>query len=102
MADFGYDVTEFCNVDPVFGTLDDFDRLLSEAHGRGIKLVLDYVPNHTSNQHPWFIESRSSRTNPKRDWYVWRDARPDGSPPNNWLSHRGGSAWAWDQLTSQS
>ena len=101
MADFGYDVSDYCDVDPVFGTLADFDRLIAAAHERGLKLILDYVPNHSSDRHPWFVESRSSRTNPKRDWYVWRDAALDGGPPNNWLSEFGGSAWAWDAPTGQ-
>lgn len=101
MADFGYDVSDYCAIHPAFGTLDDFDRLVAAAHGRGLKLILDYVPNHSSDRHPWFAESRSSRTNPKRDWYVWRDARPDGGPPNNWLSEFGGSAWTWDETTGQ-
>ena len=76
MADFGYDVADYCDVHPIFGTLADFDRLLAEAHARGLKLILDFVPNHTSDQHPWFLESRSSRDNPKRDWYIWRDPAP--------------------------
>ena len=80
MADFGYDVSDYCNVHPIFGTLDDFDHLLSEAHARSIKVVLDLVPNHTSNQHPWFLESRSSRDNPKRDWYIWRDRQAGWQP----------------------
>ena len=93
MADFGYDVADYRDVDPRFGTLADFDDLLGAAHARGLKLLLDFVPNHSSDQHPWFQESRSSRDNPKRDWYIWRDAKPDGSPPNNWISDFGGSAW---------
>jgi alpha-glucosidase len=101
MADFGYDVSDYCNVDPLFGDLATFDHLLAEAHRRGIKVIIDYVPNHTSDQHPWFIESRSSRDNPKRDWYIWRDAKPDGSRPNNWGSVLGGPAWAWDENTKQ-
>lgn len=101
MADFGYDVKDYVNVDPIFGTLDDFDRLVVEAHRRGLRIIIDFVPNHTSEQHPWFLESRSSRDNPKRDWYVWRDARPDGSLPNNWLSYFGGSMWEWDETTRQ-
>ena len=101
MADFGYDVADYCGIEPTFGTLADFDDLLAAAHARGLKLLLDFVPNHSSNQHPWFVESRSSRTNPKRDWYIWRDARPDGSPPNNWQSYFGGSAWEWDEATGQ-
>ena len=101
MADFGYDVADYCAIDTLFGTLAEFDRLLAAAHGRGLKLLLDFVPNHTSDKHPWFIESRSSRDNPKRDWYIWRDAKPDGSPPNNWISDFGGSAWTWDEATGQ-
>lgn len=101
MADFGYDVADYCGVDPLFGTLADFDRLLAAAHQHGLKLLLDFVPNHSSDQHPWFIESRSSRDNPKRDWYIWRDPAPDGGPPNNWISDFGGSAWAWDEATGQ-
>jgi alpha-glucosidase len=99
--DFGYDIADFCDVDPMYGTLADFDRLLAELHARKIKLLLDLVPNHTSDAHPWFGESRSSRTNPKRDWYVWQDPAPDGGPPNNWLSRFGGSAWEWDSHTGQ-
>jgi alpha-glucosidase len=101
MKDFGYDVADYRGVDPLFGTRDDFDRLLKEAHSRKLRIIIDLVPNHTSDQHPWFLESRSSRDNPKRDWYVWRDAGIDGSPPNNWLSVFGGLAWEWDENTSQ-
>jgi alpha-glucosidase len=101
MADFGYDVADYCGIDPIFGTLENFDSLIEEAHARGLKLILDFVPNHTSDQHAWFQESRSSRTNPKRDWYIWRDPKPDGSPPNNWISNFGGSAWEWDEATGQ-
>ncbi|MEX0614196.1 MAG: alpha-amylase family glycosyl hydrolase [Pirellulales bacterium] len=101
MADFGYDVSDYANVDPLFGTLADFDRLLAEAHRRQMKVVLDFVPNHTSDQHPWLLESRSSRDNPKRDWYIWRDPAPGGGPPNNWLSNFGGSAWEFDERTGQ-
>ncbi len=101
MADFGYDVTDYCNVDPMFGDLATLDELVTQAHRRGIKVILDYVPNHTSNQHPWFLESRSSRDNPKRDWYIWKDAKPDGSPPNNWGAVFGGPAWTWDEKTGQ-
>jgi alpha-glucosidase len=101
MADFGYDVADYCNVDPMFGDLKTFDRLVAEAHKRDIKVIIDYVPNHTSDQHPWFIESRSSRDNPKRDWYIWYDPKPDGSPPNNWGSFFGGPAWTLDQATGQ-
>lgn len=101
MADFGYDISDYQAVDPLFGSLADFDDLLTEVHNRGMKLILDFVPNHTSSQHPWFLESRSSRGNPKRDWYMWHDALPDGSPPNNWLSAFGGSGWEWDEPTQQ-
>ena len=101
MADFGYDVADYCGVDPRFGTLADFDRLLAAAHGHGLKVLLDLVPNHTSDQHPWFQESRTSRDSPKRDWYVWRDPAPDGGPPNNWMSDFGGSSWERDAATGQ-
>ena len=101
MADFGYDIADYCGVDPIFGTLEDFDHLVAEAHRKGLKVILDFVPNHTSDQHAWFRESRSSRTSPKRDWYIWRDAKPDGSVPNNWISNFGGSAWEWDEATGQ-
>jgi alpha-glucosidase len=101
MADFGYDVTDYTAVDPLFGDLDRFDRLVTAAHQRGLKVILDYVPNHTSDQHPWFVASRSSRRDPKRDWYVWRDGLPGGGPPNNWASEFGGSAWQWDAATGQ-
>jgi alpha-glucosidase len=101
MADYGYDIADYTGIHPLFGTMEDFDELLQQAHRRGIKIVLDLVPNHTSDQHPWFLESRSSRHNPKRDWYLWRDAKPDGSPPNNWLSVFGGPAWEWDEATGQ-
>jgi alpha-glucosidase len=95
MADFGYDVADYCGIDPIFGTIEDFDFLLSEAHHRGLKVILDFVPNHTSDQHPWFLESRSSLDNPKRDWYLWR------KQPNNWLSNFGGSGWEYDETTAQ-
>jgi alpha-glucosidase len=101
MADFGYDVSDYTAIDPLFGTLADFDVLLAEAHRRQLKVILDYVPNHSSDQHPWFLESRASRHNPKRDWYFWRDPAPDGGPPNNWRSVFGGSAWEWDATTGQ-
>jgi len=101
MADFGYDIADYRGVDPTFGTLGDFDRLLAEAHARGLKVILDFVPNHTSDRHPWFVESRSSRCNTKRDWYIWRDPAPDGGPPNNWLANFGGSAWEFDARTRQ-
>jgi alpha-glucosidase len=103
MADFGYDVADYTGVDPVFGTLDDFDRLVANAHAHGIRVVIDLVPNHSSDRHPWFLESRSSRDNPKRDWYVWADSRPDGGPPNNWMSAfpPAGRAWTFDEPTGQ-
>jgi alpha-glucosidase len=128
MADFGYDVSDYCDVDPVFGSLDDLDRLVTDAHARGIRVVLDWVPNHTSDQHPWFVESRRSRDSATRDWYVWRDGHPDGGPPNEWgaafvepahwerdpatnelrrlrsetpgVDHRG-TAWTFDETTGQ-
>jgi alpha-glucosidase len=101
MADFGYDVSDYTGIDPVFGTMGDFDALISIAHSCGLKLIIDLVPNHTSDQHPWFIESRSSRDNPKRDWYIWCDGAPEGGPPNNWLSEFGGSAWQCDAASGQ-
>jgi alpha-glucosidase len=101
MADFGYDISDYADIDPLFGTLADFDALLDAAHGQGLKVILDLVPNHTSDQHPWFIESRSSRANQKRDWYIWRDPGPLGGPPNNWQSEFGGSAWQRDEATGQ-
>jgi alpha-glucosidase len=101
MADFGYDVADYTGIDPAFGTLADFDALVAAAHGRGLRMLLDYVPNHSSDRHPWFEESRSSRGSSKRGWYVWQDRRPDGGPPSNWLSEFGGSAWSWDSGTEQ-
>ena len=101
MVDFGYDVSDYTDIHPIFGTLKDFDALLAAAHRRGLKVILDFVPNHTSNQHPWFLQSRSSRHHPKRDWYLWRDPSANGGPPNNWLSTFGGSAWEWDAGTNQ-
>jgi alpha-glucosidase len=101
MADFGYDICDYTGIDPVFGSLADFDRLLDAAHRRGLKLILDFVPNHTSNRHPWFLDSRSSRSSRRRDWYLWRDSGADGGPPNNWLSVFGGPAWTWDEATGQ-
>ena len=101
MADFGYDVADYCGVEPLFGTLADFDRLLAAAHARGLRLLLDFVPNHTSDQHPWFSESRSGHGSRKRDWYIWRDPGPDGGPPNNWISDFGGPAWEWDEASGQ-
>ena len=101
MKDFGYDVADYRDVDPIFGTLADFDALLSRAHGLGLKLIIDQVLSHTSDQHAWFQQSRSSRHNPKADWYVWADPKPDGTPPSNWLSVFGGSAWQWDSRRRQ-
>jgi alpha-glucosidase len=101
MADFGYDVSHYTDIDPIFGTLAEFDGLLADVHARDIKLLLDYVPNHTSDQHPWFIDSRSSRLSAKRDWYIWRDPAPGGGPPNNWRANFGGGAWEWDEKTGQ-
>jgi alpha-glucosidase len=101
MADFGYDISDYTGIDPLFGSMADFDGLVNAAHEAGLKVILDLVPNHTSDQHPWFIESRSSRDNPKRDWYIWRDPKPGGGPPNNWLSEFGGSAWEYDEATGQ-
>ena len=101
MADFGYDVADYTGIEPMFGDLAAFDRLLAAVHARGLKLILDFVPNHSSDRHPWFVESRASRDNPKRDWYIWRDAAPGGGPPNNWTSDFGGSSWEWDVRTGQ-
>jgi alpha-glucosidase len=101
MADMGYDVSDYCDVDPMFGTLADFDALVTEAHRLGLKVVIDQVISHTSDKHPWFVESRSSRTNPKADWFVWANAKPDGTAPNNWLSIFGGPAWEWDGVRMQ-
>ncbi|MEZ4645506.1 MAG: alpha-amylase family glycosyl hydrolase [Chloroflexota bacterium] len=101
MADFGYDVSDYCDIHPMFGDLAAFDRLVTAVHQRQIKIIIDYVPNHTSDQHPWFIESRRNRTNPKRDWYIWRDGKADGTPPNNWGSFFGGPAWTFDETTGQ-
>jgi alpha-glucosidase len=101
MADFGYDISDYTGIDPLFGTMADFDALIAAAHENGLKLILDLVPNHTSDQHPWFVESRRSRDDPKRDWYIWREPSADGGPPNNWLSEFGGGAWAYDAVTEQ-
>ena len=101
MKDFGYDVSDYCDVDPMFGTLGDFKTLLARAHALGLKVIIDQVLSHTSDQHPWFIESRASRDNPKADWYVWADPKEDGNPPNNWLSIFGGSSWQWDTRRKQ-
>ncbi|WP_095012049.1 alpha-glucosidase [Tsuneonella mangrovi] len=101
MRDFGYDISDYCDVDPIFGTLADLDALLAKAHDRGLKVIIDQVYSHTSDQHEWFKESRSSRDNPKADWYVWANARADGGPPNNWISLFGGQAWSWDSRRKQ-
>jgi alpha-glucosidase len=101
MRDFGYDVADYRTVDPIFGTNSDFSNLIAGAHERGIKVIIDLVLPHTSDEHPWFKESRQSTSNPKADWYVWADPKPDGTPPNNWLSVFGGSAWQWDSRRQQ-
>jgi alpha-glucosidase len=101
MKDFGYDVADYCGVEPMFGDLAAFDSLLAAVHGRGLKLLLDFVPNHSSDQHPWFVESRSASDSAKRDWYIWRDPAPDGGPPNNWISDFGGSSWEHDPASGQ-
>jgi len=101
MRDFGYDVSDYCDVDPMFGTLADFDALLAGVHARGLKLIIDQVWSHTSDRHPWFLESASSKDNPKSDWYVWADAKADGTPPNNWLASFGGPSWTWHPVRRQ-
>ncbi len=101
MVDFGYDVVDHCDVDPVFGTLDDVDHLIAAAHDRGLRLIIDFIPNHTSDRHPWFLESRTGRDAPRRGWYLWRDPAPGGGPPNNWLSEFGGPAWTFDPPSGQ-
>ena len=101
MADMGYDVSDYRDIDPLFGSLADFDALLARAHDLGLKVIVDQVLSHSSAEHPWFVESRSSKDNPKSDWYVWADPRPDGSPPNNWISIFGGPAWTWDSKRRQ-
>ncbi len=101
MLDFGYDISDYCSVDPLFGTLHDFDVLVAEAHRRGLKVLLDFVPGHTSDRHTWFLDSRRSRDNPRRNWYIWSDPGPGGGPPNNWISEFGGPAWTWDEVTGQ-
>jgi alpha-glucosidase len=102
MVDFGYDVSDYCGIDPLFGSLADFDALVSAAHAAGVRVILDFVPNHSSDQHPWFQASRSSRDDPKRDWYVWRDPAPGGGPPNNWVAtFVDGPAWTFDDRTGQ-
>ncbi|MBS1968579.1 MAG: DUF3459 domain-containing protein [Chloroflexi bacterium SZAS-1] len=101
MRDFGYDISDYCAIEPIFGTLDDFDRLVATAHAHSLKVILDFVPNHTSDQHPWFVAARARRDSPKRDWYGWHEPGEDGGPPNNWLSIFGGSAWEYDTCTNQ-
>jgi alpha-glucosidase len=101
MADFGYDISDYTAIHPLFGTMEDMDRLIQEAHGRGLRVIMDLVPNHSSHEHPWFRESRASRSSPTRDWYIWEDPGPAGGPPNNWLSVFGGPAWEWDEATGQ-
>ncbi|MBE0696048.1 MAG: hypothetical protein IH586_03910 [Anaerolineaceae bacterium] len=100
-VDFGYDISDYCAIDPKFGTLADFDRLVEGARARGMHIILDMVLNHTSDQHPWFTQSRSSRDNPFRDWYLWADPKPGGKSPNNWQSVFGGSGWELDSTTGQ-
>ena len=100
-ADWGYDVADYKGIEPDFGSLEDLDRLVAEAGARGIRVLMDLVPNHTSDRHAWFVDARSSRQAEHRDWYVWADAKPDGSPPNNWRSSFGGPAWTWDEATGQ-
>jgi len=101
MHDFGYDISDYTDIHPLFGTMENFDELLRQVHQRGMRLLLDFVPNHTSSEHPWFLEASSSRDNPKRDYYIWRDPAPNGGPPNNWVSHFGGPAWTFDPHTGQ-
>ncbi len=101
MRDFGYDVADYCGIDPIFGTFADFDRVVAKSHKLGLKVIIDQVYSHTSDDHAWFVESRRDRTNPKADWYVWADPKPDGSPPSNWQSVFGGSAWQWDGARRQ-
>ena len=100
-VDFGYDVSDYEQIDPMYGTLSDFDRLVAEGRKRGIRVILDLVVNHTSDQHRWFVDSRSSRTSPRRDWYIWRDGKPGGQPPNNWVALFGSPAWKLDPRTGQ-
>ena len=101
MKDYGYDVSDYCDVDPSFGTLGDFDALVARAHALGLKVTIDQVYSHTSNEHPWFVESSASRDNPKADWYVWAEAKADGTPPNNWQASFGGPAWTWSPRRRQ-
>ncbi|MGQ9630371.1 MAG: glycoside hydrolase family 13 protein [bacterium] len=101
LYDFGYDIKDYRDIDPIYGSLRDFDRLVAECHRRGIRVIMDLVMNHTSHEHPWFVESRSSRESPKRGWYIWRDGKGPGVPPNNWRSVFGGPSWEWDEATRQ-
>src|SRR5215213_10489432 len=101
MRDFGYDISDYTDIDPIFGDVAALDALVASAHELGMRLLLDFVPSHTSSDHPWFIESRSSRDSPKRDWYLWADPKPNGDPPTNWLSIFGGGGWEWDEPTGQ-
>ncbi len=101
MTNVGYDVSDYCDIDPLFGTLADMDALIAATHARGLKVTLDYVPNHTSDQHPWFVDSRHGRASEKCDWFIWHDGAPGGGPPNNWQSHFGGSGWTWDEGSRQ-
>ena len=101
MKDFGYDISDYRDVDPLFGDLNDFDELIAHAHQRDIKIIIDQVLSHTSDQHQWFLDSRENKTNDKSDWYVWSDSKPDGTQPNNWLSIFGGPAWQWEPRRGQ-
>ena len=103
MVDFGYDVSDYCDVDPLFGTLEEFDQLVAEAHALGLRVIIDWVPNHTSDQHPWFADAVSGPAATHRDWYVWRDGRPDGAPPNNWVAafDLSAPAWTYDDASGQ-
>jgi len=101
MKDFGYDVSDYKDIDPIFGDLADFDKMIATAHELGLKIMIDLVLSHTADVHEWFVESRSSKDNPRNDWYVWADAKPDGTAPNNWLSIFGGPAWTWDTTRCQ-
>jgi alpha-glucosidase len=100
MKDYGYDVSDYRDVDPLFGSLSDADALIARAHALGLKVIIDQVWSHSSDQHAWFAESRANRENPRADWYIWADAKPDGSPPNNWQAMFGGGAWTWRCWTS--
>jgi len=100
-VDFGCDVSDYRNIDPMYGTPADFDRMVAEGKKNGVRVIMDFVPNHTSDQHPWFLDSKSSRTSAHRDWYIWRDGKGPGDPPNNWISTFGGSAWKFDATTNQ-